>query len=206
MLTGFLVCVFPIFLFAEVSTDKGRVNADWNCDAYKQLLSGDPSSADPDCHRLANFLIDWQHESDEGLIRQMADLADANSSLGSFTRVMWNLLKSRETELAKSAQLAQRRMTILMARSNDLERAELYAELFYRVSKNSRIGSCTGLGNCKPSVFLIKIEELLGDEFAFVENTDPSVLLMCLLRTDAFIVPIRVVLESPGFIGCTDAF
>lgn len=49
------------------------------------------------------------------------------------------------------------------------------------------------------------ISKILGDEFKLFDESRAEVLLVCLLKVDAFQVQIRSVMRSPKYMGCVAA-
>jgi hypothetical protein len=64
---------------------------------------------------------------------------------------------------------------------------------------------CINDAECSKLVALNTTSEIIGEEFKLFDESRADILLICLLKVDAFLVPIKNVMRSPKYMGCVAA-
>ncbi|MDO6478503.1 hypothetical protein [Shimia thalassica] len=195
-----VILVNPIA--AEVFNRDGVFNDVEVCSGYITFLEGNGSVDGNECHRLAAFLIENQHLELTDFLTEIANLAGTETTLGALARTLLATV-SKDAELAYTwSELAGRRVAIKMAQSADTERAAFYAHLLSEVQRRSVVAMCKPEANCESLEPLTSVKELVGDRFGNLDDLRADFVLLCLLRTDAYLIPLRGVLESRALRQC----
>ena len=101
------------------------------------------------------------------------------------------------------SEVAVRRVSIKMASSGDLERAAFYSFLLSEIQRMAVRAMCSDDFDCDQfDETSMSVSEFVGDEFRSLEQSRADLLLLCLLKTDAYQTPIRNVLRSPRYMSC----
>lgn len=203
--------LLPIFLFVfgthsfaeEVWNEDGVFAQVEVCSAYEDFLQGRETEAGDACHPIAEFLIENQS------LGYLEFLEKISAGLGSENFL--EMLASGLREVMFSNALltflwldrADRWVFYTMkGTSRDEERAWLYSLLISDLKYRAIQSLCNPNADCNTLELFSSTKELLGSRYSWVDEARPDHILMCLIRTDAFLMPVRMVLDSPRFSTC----
>ncbi|KZL16700.1 hypothetical protein [Pseudovibrio sp. Ad37] len=173
------------------------------CDTHHDFLEGKNTALPENCHSIATFQIENHHLNDRAYIRQLYALAGEDSPLGALAlSIQAAILKVRPVTVFSYAEIADRRMSISMGQSSDIERAALYSHLLSETKRIALLSMCREDANCDLIPNFLTISKGYGTEFSYIDELDPSFSLNCLLRLDSYLTPIRDVLSSFRFKEC----
>lgn len=191
---------------AEIVNDNDVYSGFEVCDAYLDFLSSDgdfPKQNLGDCHRLAAFLLEHHTPHVVDFIEELGEFSGEDSSLGAMARTFWSVMFVDALRSYLWSEVAVRRVSIKMASSGDLERAAFYSFLLSEIQRMAVQAMCSDDFDCDQfDEISMSVSEFVGDEFRSLEQSRADLLLLCLLKTDAYQTPIRNVLRSPRYMSC----
>jgi hypothetical protein len=206
-----LILVFGISVshaWAEIDNAKDIYEESRVCDTYLGFL-GDmrsrPESRLDDCHDLATFLIQNDTPEIRSFLRKLMEFVTEGSTFGAMASTSWAVIHGDPLQSYISSEVAGRRISIRMASSGDLERAVLYSHILSEVQRMAVQSICINDAECSKLIALNTTSEIIGEEFKLFDESRADILLICLLKVDAFLVPIKNVMRSPKYMVCVAA-
>ena len=174
------------------------------CSHYKNFLSGTVVRHldKDDCHQLEKFTLTHFDSDIRVLLDLVLKLASPDSALFSIAHTADNIANKDVEGSYASAQIAARRVGQMMASSFDEERAVFYTKLLSDIQNQSVAAMCSSRFRCSDFRTTRKTSDILGTAYETFDSVETGILLTCLLRLDAFTVPIREVVSSPHFRNC----
>ena len=203
-----LILVFGIsgsHAWAEIENAKDIYEESRVCDTYLRFLDdmrSRPESRLDDCHDLAAFLIQNDTPEIRSFLRELMKFVSEGSTFGAMASTSWTVIHGDPLQSYISSEVAGRRISVRMASSGDLERAVLYSHILSEIQRMAVQSLCVNDAECSKLGALNTTSEIIGEEFKFFDKSRADVLLICLLKVDAFLVPIRNVMRSPKYMGC----
>lgn len=192
--------------FAEVRNEADVFVRQRSCGAYENFLNGKPTGSVEECHELERFIIEHDGPEITSYLRKLSSAAGAETSLGAAASALFATVYGEKLQAFNFSESAKRRMTIMLTTSGDVERATVYSHFFYDLQVQFLRDLCSGDRPCEIENSLSKIQDLLGADFEFLSHHRADRVLICLLKTDAFTVPIRDVLNSTKYLQCLKLF
>lgn len=124
------------------------------------------------------------------------------STFGSMAATMQSTVRGDAKKSYSLAGVSSSRVAIKLTGSGDLERAVLYNYLLSEIQRLAVVSMCQEELACEGLAPHLSITESMGRSYAELDSERPDIVLLCLLRTDGFLVPVRRVLDSKIFNAC----
>lgn len=194
----------PLIVRAEVRNAEGLFESSWTCESYLNFLENKETETTVGCDELSVFLIQNEELGNRSYLRKLSKEVSLNSALGSLVATLWEKLDEEALNVFLASEIAQRHFVFSMAANADMERAELYSELLFRLHREAAIKLCGETKRCRDFPNVALLSDLLGSSAEHLKQFHPEKTLLCLIRTDAFSVPIRSVLVSDRFSKCIE--
>ncbi|GHB40367.1 hypothetical protein GCM10007094_32120 [Pseudovibrio japonicus] len=187
----------------QIFNEQNLFDEQEKCNTHLEFLEGKDTALPEECHSIATFQIESHHLKDIDYLTRMYALAGEDTSLGALAlAVQAAVLKVRPVLVYSHAEIADRRVSISMGQSSDIERAVLYSHLLSQVKRIALLSMCKKNANCELIPDFLTIQKSFGAEYSYVDELDPSFTLTCLLRLDSYLTPVRGVLSSIRFKEC----
>lgn len=174
------------------------------CSSYKKfLIEVDAGNSDlGDCHPLEKFVVTHFDSNIRVLLDLMLKNVHPDSAIFAVVSTA-DSIANKDVEAAYvSAQIATRRVGQKMSMSFDEERAVFYTKVLSDVQNSSVVAMCSSSFRCSDFSTTNKTSDILGAGYEIFDSVEAGALLTCLLRLDAYTVPIREVVSSLHFRNC----
>lgn len=172
------------------------------CDAYRSFLNENSGPSFADCHPLARLLIENDDLEYQDYIDQLISVASDRSGLGLNARLAKSLFSTDFVEVLNAANLASIRVSIGIASTTDADRSFVYLHLIREISNKAVIALCADPDECRRLRSGSILSDAYGEGVMRLNSIRPDVLFYCLLKTDAYLVPIEEVLTSQKYRSC----
>ncbi|PLS21821.1 hypothetical protein [Neptunicoccus cionae] len=174
------------------------------CEGYKLFLELKPvwRLNITECHPVAQLIIKNGNKPNLVFVDALIEKTPPASLLGAMVLTLDAVRHGDVITSFLNSEIAGRRMAMGMGQSADIERATLYSHLLYGIQLFAAQAACEERFNCGELQNFARITEMFGSEFEFLDPVAPQFALLCLLKTDGYVVPLRTVLASPRFRDC----
>lgn len=187
----------------EIRNDEGVFAESDVCGAYENFLEGGGPETTTACHPVAKFLIENQSLDYLQFLKEINRKFGSGNFLDLLASGLQGVLFRDASETFLWMDHADRfSFTTFDGVTRDEERALFYSLLISDQKYQAIQSLCDPEADCETLKLFSSAKELLGIEYSWVDETRPDHMLMCLIRTDAFLVPVRSVLDSPKFSDC----
>jgi hypothetical protein len=195
----------PWTVRAEATYNKaGLFDSITVCPAYKKFLEGKPVSEVGSCKQLTALLIKSQHLDPMDSFNKYQEKLRQTSGIGLLMGVVKSAIIGDAETTFYRANWADRQVFSSMSQSQDFERAGVYSGLVSRIRTLAVRSLCGAANRCKALAFTSGVGDVLGSAFFWLDKKKPKTVLLCLLDSDGFVVPVRSVLISAHFRGCLE--
>jgi len=187
-------------------SNSDRVQSIETCGAYVQLLNGQPFTEPADeCHDIASGLVSLtkQGVSDQDFPSAYLELLDGSPTLSKLVSVLQSVDASNiETRFSTSAD-ALVSIVYAMANSGDKDRATYYANVLTDIQRQAILELCAQPnGPCIDGPENWNLSLRLDDGQTQSIEINPTDLLFCTVRYDAYQLPLSEFLESNAVQRC----
>lgn len=202
LIWALVLLLIPAKTMAEVRNDP-RVFGDGRaCEAYVEFLEEGPRIGTTPCHVLETFIVSNSGISDEVFLFELSLVSGFETALRALVETNIAVMQKDPASYFVLSELAGRSLAIQMALGGDEERSSLYAVVMYRIQVDALYKMCASNIDCFQIPETNDVSDILGVEFDHLDQLDSSRLALCLNRTDAYSVPIRMLLRSDAFEDC----
>ena len=201
----FLMTTITCAVAQSARTDPAIFERYENCVQYRQFIKGLPVESSERCLPLVDFILLNNTLSNSDYSIEAARSFGRSSGIGFLAQLQVSLNSEERQYSYVWADNADRQIFHSMRLTGDNARALIYALLLSDVK----------LGLMQKTLLEWRIQrsrsigfselDAVSWELSFIKINNPEPVLMCLLRTDAFIVPIRTVFESAPFQICLNS-
>lgn len=191
---------FP--LSAEVNNRTNIFESVDVCESYSNFLEMAAFDDTSNCHTIAKYLLANSDLGNQAFLRKLYDTTGENSSLGAIAQTMFATMRQDVLLAVSTSEMANRRILVSLTSSGDVERAVVYSHLLSEIQKSAIQNLCGSKDECDEIASVGSLESILGPQFSELDAKRADIVLMCLLRTDAYLTPIRFLLSSERFDTC----
>lgn len=184
-------------------TDPSIFHRYLDCKNYSQFLSGDQSVQSKSCPSIVNFLIEHQQKGNEDFSNQASVDFGKTSGLGFLANLQSSIFTDSLDEAYFWAENADRQVYFSMRQSQDNTRAIIYSSLLSDLKRKFLMGERDADHSSRSEIFGFSNLQEIEFELNYIRSNDPTLILMCLLRIDAFVVPLKEVFTSERYLNCT---
>lgn len=175
------------------------------CPPYEKFLHFEPYKNSQNCRLLENFLLRNAHLSDADFLAAYSEVVSPTSTTGTLVALAQAFMQNDLMNIFNLSGLAGGRAAGMLANSLDIERAALYGSLSFELGSQAAILFCSAEFECGGVVSPFNPSRDFGSEFIELEVSEPNRVLICLLRMDAYVIPIRDLLSSARFRACINS-
>lgn len=174
------------------------------CENYELFLEMKPVKEidSKECHALARLIIEIGETPTFEFINSLKEKVSSSTTLGSMVQTVDAISSGNILSAFELSALSSRRISIQLTQSGDIERAALYSHFLYEIQLRAFQAVCKDNFRCGELVSLSRIPEMFGSEFSFLESAAPDIALLCLMKSDAYLLPVRSFLASARFQNC----
>ncbi|PLS21822.1 hypothetical protein [Neptunicoccus cionae] len=174
------------------------------CDSYKLFLELKPvdEANIETCHPFNQAIIELGELPTSEFLNILKENIDPVTSFGATVLTLDVVSRGNAVSVFAQSEIAGRKEAMRMGGSGDIERATLYSHLLFGIQLQSFQQLCEERFNCGELQNFARISEMFGSEFGFLDPVAPQSALLCLVKTDGYVVPLRTVLASPRFRDC----
>ncbi|KZK97216.1 hypothetical protein PsAD5_02345 [Pseudovibrio sp. Ad5] len=172
------------------------------CGAHSEFLEGKDIVKPINCNSIAVFQIENSDLPTSEYLTKLYIFAGKETALGAAALAARTILYTNPITAFSSAELASRRITITLSESGDVERAVLYSHLFFEVKREILQSLCREDAMCDEISVFQGLGDSFGSQFKYIDNEKPISVLVCLLKMDSYLEPVRNILRSPRFKHC----
>ncbi len=198
----FLIILLTLSVEAEIVNEINRFDDIDVCEDYRNFLKGSSGRNQLECHPLADYLMASDGNGIRPHLRSIVDRWGEDSLLGASAATVWAVVLGDAILTYEWSELAGWRYAVRMTEVSDIERAVLYSHLLSEIQRLSVGRLCSEEFGCEEMRPLSSIGNIVGEEFANLDLVRADVVLFCLLTIDAFLIPVRDVLDSWKFANC----
>jgi hypothetical protein len=203
------LAVTTVLLIAGSAKAEIRNESRWeeqltSCVQYDNFLAGREVAANQDCHPLETLIIESEGLSVLGLSDRLIARTFEGSAFHALAQTLRSTVSGDAISSLQWANQAQTRIAIQMTVSGDMERAHLYSHLIQDIERLGIVAACDKNAGCEQLVQTEVVSDILGQEFVHLDQHRSDLFFGCLLRTDAYSVPVRSIVKSRKFAGCLD--
>jgi len=193
----------PLASMAEVRNSQDFFKDRYSCQDYDNFLAGEEPVNPSHCHLISNFIMKNYSMGLYEFLQKFESTVNRNSGLNYLINGQIGVIRSNASRSYMWLDVADRQLFSDMMQSGDKERAVFYSGLMSAVKADAIKSFCDGENpDCENISGNLSIEEIVSELPSDVVEARPDVVLMCLLRTDAYITPLRSVLFSKRFQSC----
>ncbi len=211
VITVLLLIMQLIYTDAKAGSDTEIINEykvfdpALECSAHTDFLKGKDVTTPNNCHGIATYQIENRQLTDIQFLKKMSLLADDGTSLGALIKAMQSSIFGDPTTIYSATELASRRVMISLGQSGDVERAVFYGQLLSDIKHKSLSYFCRKNTDCVNMGISLKTGKAFGASLSYIDDFPPQATLMCLLRVDSYLSPLRTILHSHKFSSCLKA-
>lgn len=189
---------------SQVQNSRDPFSSVISCRDYQLLLKGEQQGdgVAGSCHPLEAFVVLQRDADFRSYLRAILSRASSDSTLHSIARTVERVMLGDEVGAYRAAEIAGMRVSVRLSQSFDEERAVLYSSLLSGVQSLAAEAMCSDSYDCNNLTVARKTSEILGPEFSGLDSLRPDQIIVCLLRSDAYTLPIRDVASSKFFNNC----
>ncbi|MEM9360327.1 MAG: hypothetical protein AAGB04_29455 [Pseudomonadota bacterium] len=173
------------------------------CAEYQNYLGLEGGSQDTECSELEIFVSNSGNSGILEFLNAYIDNANKNSSLFLLANAQKSIVWGDYPAAFVWMDVADRQVYSDLILSGDQVRASFYSSLLSDLKSQFVKEVCSGDQiDCQLIDRYFELDEIIGDIGKDVLEKRSDIVLLCLLRTDAFSIPLRELILTPTFKNC----
>ncbi|WP_170566043.1 hypothetical protein [Ruegeria atlantica] len=204
IIAGLLLSLFPLnSAAADVVNERNLFSEKSPCRAYSEFLEGNPSEEENGCHPISNFLISEANSSHLEFLQKYDEALADDTGLDFLVQAQTFIIRNEPVSAYFWLDISDRQHFSDMIVAGDVERAVFYAALISKAKADAVKSLCNAnYMECERLAGYIEVDEVFSDLSPQHYSTKSDILLLCLLRSDAYVLPLKEVLKSARFNQC----
>ena len=187
---------------AEIRNEAQIHDASEICQEYLDYLAGGLPEASDACSPIERLLIDGADLEFRQFLEHFESEANPNSALSYMLQGLSAYLIGAGVEAFYFLDEADRAIFSGFQSIGDVERATLYSSLMSEIKLEIVSRNCGSGYQCHLGFESISSSDNFGEQVSGLDEVLPYTMLYCLVRYDAYSIPVRQVLTSSAFTEC----